>query len=179
MQLRIIDESSMDQATDRAIKAGLCACFPGNESVFSQTRAWHGSAPAFTVLLERDGRVITHVGVVQRTVSVGGMDVRVAGVQNVFVLPEYRGRGLGDRVLHAAMAEAMWRKLDLGLLFCLPALEKVYARCGWKTLPRRTVRATRAGGQRYVLDEKNIMMFYPLAMEQLPPGEIDLRGDDW
>jgi len=179
MQLRIIDEACMDRATDMAIRDGLCVCFPANRDVFAQTRAWHGSAPAFTVLLEDDRRIIAHVGVVQRTIRVGEADLAIAGVQNVFVLPGFRGRGLADRVLAVAMADAMWRRLDAGLLFCLPALEKVYARCGWKTLPRRTVHATRATGERYVLDDRNIMMFFPLLAREFPAGEIDLRGDDW
>lgn len=177
--MRIIDEKAMDVATDAAVKQGLCACFPGDVPVFSHTRAWHGSAPAYSVLIEDGQQVVAHVGVVDRVIEAGDERVRIAGVQNVFVRAEFRGRGLVDEVMRASMAEATNRGMDAGMLFCLPALEKVYARAGWRTLPPRTVWATRANGERYRLDEKNLLMFHPLAKEAFPAGTIDLNGDDW
>lgn len=176
---RIIDERQMDAASDAGIKQGLCACFPNDAAIFTRTRVWHGSAPAFSVLIEDAGWIIAHVGVVDRVIQAGAEELRIAGVQNVFVRPEFRGRGLVDEVMRSAMAEAMQRRMDAGLLFCLPALERVYARTSWQTLPPRTIWASRANGERYRLDEKNLLMFHSLAKEAFPAGTIDLNGDDW
>jgi predicted acetyltransferase len=177
--LRIVEESAMDAATDRAIKVGLCASFPNDAATFSQTRAWHGSAATYSVLIEESGAVVAHVGVVVRTITASGTPVAMAGPQNVYVIPTRRGRGLVNRVMAASMEEAKRRGLDVGLLFCLPSLENIYKRCGWRTLPATTVHATRTNGERYVLDEHNLLMFYPLKVQAFPPGEIDLNGDDW
>lgn len=179
MPWRIVDEREMDPATDAAVRRGLCACFPNDIAIFSQTRAWHGSASAFSVLMEAGGEVVAHAGAVDRIIRAGADRVRIAGVQNVFVLPRHRGRGLVDQAMRMSMEEAERRHMDAGLLFCIPALENLYARTGWHTLPPRPVWATRSSGERYRLDEKNILMFHPLRLRTFPDDEIDLNGDDW
>jgi GNAT superfamily N-acetyltransferase len=177
---RIVDETELDRATDAAIKAGLIECFPADAGVFAQTRAWHGSVPTYTALVEDGGRVVAHVGVVVRTLLVvGATPVTVAGVQNVFVVPSHRKTGLVDRVMTAAIGEARARLLDCGLLFCLPVLTRVYERTGWKVLSARPVWATGERQGRYLLDDKNVLMFLPIRRKGFPDGAIDLNGDDW
>jgi len=180
MDPRIVLEAEIDAALDQAIRDGLCRCFPDDCEVFSRTRAWHGSGPAWSVVVEGDdGRVIAHVGIVDRTITAGGQPVRVAGIQNVFVVPEGRGKGLCDLVMNAAMVEAGRRGFDVGLLYCVPNLEKVYARCGWRLLPRERIIRVDENGKEIALPEKNIAMFHPLKLAVFPTGEIHLRGNDW
>ena len=180
MTVRIISEPDMDADTDRAIREGLCVCFPEDAGVFCHTRAWHGSAPEWSVVMEDDaGCVVAHAGVVSRTIEVGGKPLKVAGIQNVFVIPEFRGRGFCDQVMSAAMRQAASGDYDCGLLFCVPALENVYARCGWKSLgDRETVRIDENGSE-VPVPGKNIAMFYPLKATGFPAGLIHLRGNDW
>ena len=142
-------------------------------------RAWHGCAPAWSVVLEdASGNLLAHVGIVDRTVSVGRQSYRIGGVQNVFVLPQFRGRGLVDQVMAASMDEARRREFDCGLLFCVPELEKVYGRCGWKKLPEVPVVRVEEGKE-LPLPGKNIAMSYPLVRGEFPGGTIHLRGNDW
>ena len=102
----------------------------------------------------------------------------VAGVQNVFAVPECRGRGLAELAMRAIMEEAGRRGRDQGLLFCLPKLERWYLRLGWFTLP--DVPVTRVeDGRECPLPGKNIAMSYPLGMAAFPPGPIHLQGNDW
>ena len=176
--LSVIDEAEMSPSLDAAIREGLCLCFPADAAVFGQTRAWHGSRPEFSVVLREAERVVAHVGVVDRTIRVGETSLRVAGVQNVFVLPEHRGRGLSGQVLQAAMAQAAARHFEGGLLFCVPRLEKVYAACGWHGLGVREVVRTE-DGRDISIPDKNIAMFYPLQISVFPAGLVHLRGNDW
>ena len=176
---RVITEADLDRSTDAAIKAGLIECFPADAETFAKTRAWHGSAPTYTAIVEDEGRVVAHVGVVVRTILVGAMPVTVAGVQNVFVVPSHRGTGLVDRVMTVAMDEARARRLECGLLFCLPVLTRVYERTGWKLLSARSVWATGEQQGRYLLDDKNVLMFLQITRKDFPNGPIDLNGDDW
>jgi GNAT superfamily N-acetyltransferase len=181
MTARIVNETEMPPALDARIREGLVACFPADAAVFCATRAWHGSAPAWSVVLEEpeSGTVTAHCGIVARTVSAGAASLHVAGIQNVFVLPSQRGRGLCDIVMRAAMDEAAARGYDCGLLFCVPELEKVYARCGWLLLPPEPVIRIDEVGNELPIPGKNIAMWHPLRAQSFPPGPIHLRGNDW
>ena len=204
MEPMIVDESSMPPELDAAIRAGLCACFPKDREHFAAGRDWHGSRPAFSAVVQEGvsvvasqtrqttasgqttapgadspAQVIAHAGVVDRVIEAGGVPLRVAGVQNVFVVPARRGTGLVHRVMKAAMAEAARRGLDCGLLFCSPALVKVYARTGWRPLPPAPITRVDAAGRELPLPAGNVAMFFPLARADFPPGDIHLRGNDW
>jgi GNAT superfamily N-acetyltransferase len=50
--------------------------------------------PAWNVIVEDAGMVVAHVGIIDRVIKAGNRQLRIAGIQNVFVLPEYRGQGL-------------------------------------------------------------------------------------
>lgn len=126
-----------------------------------------------------DNCIAAHAGIVDRTVKVEKTFIRVAGIQNVFVLPEYRGVGLCEKVMDAAMQEAEKRNFDAGLLYCVPQLEKVYAKCGWRLLPEREIIRIDENGKHIPLPPKNITMFFPLKMQEFPEGKINLQGNDW
>lgn len=176
----IIDEVNMTKELDESIKSSLCLCFPSDIDAFSNTRAWHGSSPLYSVAINDENNVVlAHIGVVDRTISVGDTSVRVAGVQNVLVIPSERGKGHVDKVIKMAMAEAGVRNFDAGLLFCVPELEKVYARAGFIKIP--DVEFTRIDENNNVLPipGKNIAMYYPLKIKSFPKGNIFLCGNDW
>jgi hypothetical protein len=86
--------------------------------------------------------------------------------------------GIADAVMAAALAEAGKRSLQAGLLFCKPALEKVYARMGWKAVDGAVYMEDADGGIT-TLPAENIAMSIPVAIEAFPAGDIDLRGRDW
>jgi predicted N-acetyltransferase YhbS len=168
----------MSPGLDAAIRRSLCICFPPDAAVFSQTRKWHGSGPAFSCLVETGGEIVAHVGVVDRTVRVGTEQIRAAGIQNVFVLPEYRGQHLSDAVMQTAAHETSARGFDIGLLFCIPELEKVYARVGWILVDNPVIRIDDDGVEK-PLPGKNVVMYLPLRRTSLPTGVIHLQGNDW
>jgi GNAT superfamily N-acetyltransferase len=176
---RIVPETAITPAQDAAIRAGLCTCFPPDREIFSRTRAWHGSHPAWTVLVEHGDSVIAHVGVVERQIFVGREQVRIAGVQNAFVLPEHRGRGLFRQTMAAVLEEAKRRGLEFGLLFCTSEIGEKYARQGWRLPNGRAVIRLDEVGLEQPLPAKNVTMFYPLAGRDLPPGDLHLQGNDW
>jgi GNAT superfamily N-acetyltransferase len=177
--IRVVPEEKMEAALDAEIRRCLCICFPPDVDVFSQTRKWHGCGPAWSVVLEEGPNVIAHLGAVERTVDADGELLRVAGLQNVFVLPEYRGKGYADKILEASMVEAARQGYDCGLLFCIPRIVDVYARCGWKTMPEVDVVRLDDDGQEKPLPGVNVGMYYPLKRQHLAPRRIHLRGNDW
>jgi GNAT superfamily N-acetyltransferase len=176
---RVIAEESVTADLDRRIRDILVACFPADAAHFSHSRCWH-SRPAWVVVaLVRDGTVAAHCASVERGVMVcGTRPVTVAGVQGFSVMPDWRGSGLSDRIMEHAIEETRRRGIEAGLLFCLPELEKVYARMGWRRIDAAVV--TRDGsGNPAPLPEKNITMAIPVAIPAFPPGDLDLMGPDW
>lgn len=177
-QFVVVDEKDMLPHIDKAIRKGLVIAFPDNIDVYSRERGWHGSYPEYSVHLAFGGEVIAYAGVVVRAVRVGDQPVRIAGVQNVFVSPEHRGTGISRALLAECMREGKTRRLDAGMLFCVPGLEKMYASYGWLTLENRHIVRVEDGEEK-LLPEKNIAMVYPLAMRSFPAGDIHLEGNDW
>jgi GNAT superfamily N-acetyltransferase len=178
--LTVIDERDISEELDIAIRDGLVECFPPDTEYFSRQSWWH-TRPAWRVLaVGDDGQVIGHVAVVVRTVSVGPgrVPVRSAGIQSFFVRPEYRGRGLSDKIMAQAMAEAEQRQLDAGLLFCVPEYEPVYERMGWTRIDANFLMRNDEG-KAVPIPGKNMAMVYPLNEKEFPIGEIDLEGPDW
>jgi predicted N-acetyltransferase YhbS len=176
--LQLIEESKMPPEKDGAIRQLLCDCFPEDAAIFSQTRYWHGSAPAFSWVQEDQGRITGHVGVVVRAITCGSQAVRVGGIQNLAVRPEQRGTGLSQALMTQSMIEAKSRGLDHGLLFCVPALRRFYESLGW-FIVETTVVILDGQGAKTSLDAKNICMALCLGSSPFPAGPIDLQGADW
>jgi hypothetical protein len=176
---RIVLETQITPAEDAAIRAALCICFPPDREIFSQTRSWHGTYPTWSVLVEHEGAVIAHTGIVEREILVGSEPIRAAGVQNVLVVPEHRKSNLFRQVMTVAMQEAGRRGQDLGILFCTSNLAMAYAGLGWKLLKGRGVIRIDEEGRPQPLPAKNVAMFYPLHRADIPAGDIHLQGNDW
>jgi predicted N-acetyltransferase YhbS len=176
--LEVIDEDRIEPEQDAAIRHLLCKCFAADEATFSARRAWNEVRPAFSVVARSGEEVVGQVGIIDRWVTCGGLPIRVAGIQSLAVAPNWRGSGLSQRLMIAAMDEALRRDIRFGLLFCLPQLENFYSGLGWQRIDR-AVTMHDAAGQTVPLTAKNIAMELALDGDRLPPGPIDLGGRDW
>lgn len=180
MEVIVINESDIGRDLDEQIRCVLCACFPENADVFSITRAWHGSTPKWTVLLQDEsGQIISHVGIVYRAICIGSKSVHVGGIQNVCVLPRFRGQGLCDRVMDQAANVMRQKTIDFGLLFCIRHLVKVYQRTGWKEIEPIEITCVDEHGNTLAISDNNIAMYLKLDDHELPKGAISLQGNDW
>jgi len=184
----VINEQDISPKMDRAIREILVVCFPADREYYQHQSWWH-CVPIYRVVGRDDkDSIVAHTAVVERVVIVGPnlSRVRVAGIQSFCILPGYRGTGLSNRMMSAAMEEANRRSFDAGLLFCLERLETLYSRMGWSKLNTAVYMANEgprsAGTQKEgktLIPAKNIAMFYPLRAKQFPSGHIDLVGTDW
>jgi len=160
MNITLVRERDVSRDLDKRIMESLCLCFPDDKETFSVTRAWHNTAPLWILYSDFNYSIISHIGVVDRNIRVGDQVVRIAGIQNVFVLAAEYG-------------------FDYGFLFCIPEIEKVYERCGWIKLPDTSILLTDESGKDGVLPGKNIAMYFPLKFSTFPAGDIHLQGNDW
>jgi predicted GNAT family N-acyltransferase len=178
MQTRIIKEIEISEKLNAAIRKTLAVCFPHHKDKFSKAHYSYDNKPVFSAVIEDGGSVIAYAGVIDRTIKINGREYRAAGVQNVCVLPKYRGQRLSDGVLKAAMQEAQARRFDFGLLFTQQNIKQVYARNGWIEIMYRKFTRTE-NGVNIEMPPESIKMYYPLAVKDFPTGDVDLQGNKW
>ena len=176
--IEIVEESNVTAALDAEFRRLLLQCFGADSVVFSQTRHWHGSVPAYSVIARQDGRLVAHTGIIVRDIRAGDHPVRIYGIQNMGVAPEARGTGVGLRVLEEAAREADRRGIPFGVLFCVPKLERYYRRDGWETRDV-AVRMDYDGQANIPIPGKNVCMIKCLTAEVFADGEMHLQGADW
>ena len=177
LDFSIINEADITDELDNAIRNILVECFPKDSEHFSYQRWWHSRYDWIAVATDPDGAIAACISIVERSIKAGGSDLQIAGVGNVCALPCRRKKGIIDRVMEIALEEARKHGLGSGLLFCLPELEKVYKRMGWKKIDAAVVLNDESGKQT-PMPEKNIAMGIPIT-EAFPEGDIDLVGRDW
>lgn len=127
-------------------------------------------------IVEDEGHVVSHVGVLEATVRAGERQVRVGGIGGVVSVPEAQGRGH----IHSAMrraAEFMQDELqvEFGMLFCLPHLAPFYARQGWQLLDE-TVEFDQPSGP--VISPFSVMVL-SWGGREWPAGKIEVGGLPW
>jgi GNAT superfamily N-acetyltransferase len=176
----VLNEDDISPDQERAIREMLVACFPADREYY-RSQSWWRCVPVYRVLGKNDkGSIAAHTAVVERTVIVGPdlFKVRVAGIQSFCVLHDYRRTGLSNKMMSIAMEESRKRNFDAGLLFCRKPLEKLYNVMGWSRLDTDVYMTDDKKGKT-LIPARNITMFYPLTVIQLPAGSIDLAGTDW
>lgn len=80
-----------------------------------------------------DGRIVSHVELLDMPVRYGDMIIHVAAISGVATLPAWRGRGLASALMEQAMAEMAARDMPLSLL--LTGSQAFYERLGWSDWP--------------------------------------------
>ena len=128
------------------------------------------------LLLEEDGRLVSHVGLLRHAVSAGRRSVDVAGVGGVVTVPEAQGRGYAQRGMRHA-AEFFCREwgVEFGLLFCRDALVPFYERLGWQTVEEPVV-IEQPDGE--VESAMNVLVL-PCDGRAWPAGKVRLESFPW
>jgi aminoglycoside 2'-N-acetyltransferase I len=128
------------------------------------------------VLVTKNGRSISHVGLPKHAVRVGGRLISVAGIGGVLTHPEYRDSGFARMAMEEALRQAV-RELDIqfGLLFSREAMLPWYETQGW-ALVKDTVWIEQRQG---VIPSPLPTMVRRPAVEKWPAGEVWLGSLPW
>jgi hypothetical protein len=127
-------------------------------------------------ILDVDGDPVSHVGLIDHTVSVAGQLIRVAGVGAVATAGDMHGRGYAQKTLrHAEAYMCEELKVEFGLLFCLDRLLPFYARRNWQLL-HEPVEIEQPSGR--MVSPLNVMVL-PCEERVWPPGTTDLQSLPW
>ncbi len=85
--------------------------------------------PGDRLVARRDGQLAGHLHIVKRVMHFGSLRVPIAEVRHLGVLPEFRGQGIGRRLLAAAEEKMVEDGAQLGLLRTLAP--RLTLRGGW------------------------------------------------
>jgi len=122
------------------------------------------------------GRLVSQLGVLNRTIYIGGQSLSIAGIGGVATHPEFQRRGFAANVLQAA-AEQMRRLggYDFAMLYCDPKLIPFYAKSGYRQALNRIYILQH--GQRVLFDDHQMVL--PLSGKPWPDGDVDVNGPPW
>jgi aminoglycoside 2'-N-acetyltransferase I len=132
-------------------------------------------------LIVRDGRVVAHASVVERTLELDGRPFRAGYVEAVAVAPALQGTGLGTAVMRRATARIRER-FELGALGT--GEQPFYERLGWERWAGRSFVREQDGTLRHSVDEDPWIM----VLRTGPTADAPLtgtltcgwrEGDDW
>jgi aminoglycoside 2'-N-acetyltransferase I len=110
------------------LRALFAAAWPDPDEGFDD-EDWRHATGGTHVVLELEGRIVSHASVVTRWIHVDGVPIRTGYVEAVATLPAFEGRGHGSRVM-TAIGAIIAEQFDLGVLGT--GRHAFYERLGWE-----------------------------------------------
>ena len=126
-----LDAVPTDRLTEedlRALRALFDAAWSGDEA-FDDDDWAHTMGGMHFVVRARDGDVLSHASVVERTLETAGLWLRTGYVEGVATLAKHRGAGLASRAMRA-VGSFIDGRYELGALGT--GLFAFYERLGWE-----------------------------------------------
>ena len=160
-QLPAADRQRLDDMLNRAF---------GDDEI---GRQYYWSDNDWNVWLRSGDEIVSHVGIVDRTITVGGRPLRVGGVGAVATASEWRRRGYARQLMEAAAAFLRDElHVPAGLLICGEETAPYYGRLGWQTVPGPLL-IDQPQGKVAMSAEIMVLLFDETPW---PAGTIDLCG---
>ncbi len=168
-----LHDDDVDATLDRQLRELLSTCFtkPGDE-IFAVHRYYRQMPQHRWLVRDSAGVPIAHVAVHDKAIGTEAGEMPIAGVAEVCVHPDYRGRGLVKRMLVAAHEWMAGREYAFSVLFGNP---RVYGSSGYRSVTNDLRLTDLATGAVAVAPRDNAMIL-PMKLSDWPDGEIDLHG---
>ncbi len=148
-----------------ALETFYSIAYPERAAALSRNRAWlYRSRAALRIdaplaAFSDSGRIAGHAGLLPVTVSWSDRRIQGAWFIDYFVLPEYRGSGLG-RILMQEVMQSAPLVLAVG---ATPMSTPVFERLGWRRIPETFFFGLPLRAGRF-LHAKNRLMYGPIAL---------------
>ena len=176
--LEVVDENEVDAELDEQIRDLLRLCFPDWTEIFRNRRVWHQTKPICSVLFRDGATLVGHAALVVRTVTTTwNFRYNVASIQGVCVLPDHRGKGLGQQLVRTVRNEAQRRGFPFAILYCKEPLVSYYLSQGWKLADESMVMWNKRDLP--ISMRSNCPMYYELSELPFPEGPLDVHSPSW
>ena len=124
-----LSDASVDAAMDAELRTLLSTCFRKPQDFVFQERRYFTQPPQHRWMIRnRDGELVAHTAVHDKTVEAGGKSFRIGGIAEVCVHPDFRGRGYVKIILAQIHDWLISEGYDFAVLF---GMVEVYASAGY------------------------------------------------
>jgi predicted acetyltransferase len=145
-------------------------------SLYSFLTGTRWADPDWAVMLWEDDDMVSNVHIIERTVLVGGLPIRVGGIGNVATKVEWRKRGYATQALQVSvdfLRDPL--KVDFGLMIATEKMIPSYEKRGWKVVAQ-SIQIEQPDGRRAFSIP---VMTLPVLKQDWPQGVIDICGLPW
>jgi len=170
-KVQYIKDINVDEQLNRKLIEALTTCFP-DQPVFKKQR-YYKELPQHRWFVEDAGKIIAHTAIHEKTISTEAGDIRIVGIAEVLVHPDYRRQGLAKMVLDAAHEWAISHGYEFALLFFGEA--NVYKSSGYRII-NNPIKYVDYKTNEQKIDTSPIIMIKALTEKEWPEGMIDLNG---
>ena len=143
---------------------------PAYERYFAPYRM---SRPPIRFMAWRDGRLAGHAFTFERPMSIDGVETPVMALAQVCVEPQFRGNGLGARLVRSAFQRLPGEEFRLSIF--QTTVPGFYEKLGARTVENRFINSRNPDDSDARPWKDGVIMIYPKGYAW-PDGSIDLNG---
>lgn len=170
-KVKYIKDVDVDDELNQKLIDALTTCFP-DQPVFKKQR-YYKELPQHRWFIEDGNKVIAHTALHEKIITTEIRDIRIVGIAEVLVHPDYRRQGLAKMVLDAAHRWGKKHGFEFSLLFF--GEENVYKSSGYKLI-NNPIKYVDYKTNEEKVDTSPIIMVKALTEKTWPNGLIDLNG---
>jgi len=170
--IRYFRDDEIDENLDLQLRALLLECFPHEAQYFNVKRYLHENPQNRWLAFDENGVLAAHVAAHEKIIGAGEADLKVLGIAEVAVSPQFRGRGLVKAILEQVHA---WGKEHDFAFSTLGGRSEIYSSSGYVNTTNPVTVVNVSTGQN-VTEKLTYFMVRPLNNQVWPEGEIDVRG---
>jgi len=168
-----VREPDVSEVLDRELRELISGAFSQPHNAFFKERRYAQEMPRHRFLFRAgDGRLIAHLAVHEKVISVGGASVAIGGVAEVCVHESARGRGYVRQLLEHAHRELL--ESDIGFAFLFGDGD-IYGSSGYRHVLAPIRRLNHLTNEHETSVRQDALV-KPLTEMPWPEGPIDLRG---
>lgn len=173
----LVPEFELENAQKVAIAQLLATCFPGAEY---NGRIYYKQLPHYRLLLKTNNTLIGQLALDYRVMNVNQTVVRVMGVIDLAVHPNYQGKGLGKRLMLALDNIAQKNKHNIDFLFLVTDKPLFYEQLGYTKTVQKVSWLKIDDGKNYGMGYEQVddcfLMVKKMGSLNWEDGELDMLG---
>jgi predicted N-acetyltransferase YhbS len=165
-------DEEVDDNLDRQIRDLLLECFPHNAHLLAVQRHFQQVPENRWVALDENGILAAQIAVFEKILGAGDEELKVLGIADVAVSPQFRGQGLVKIILSQVHEWGKENGFEFG---ALGGKSGIYSSSGYLNATNSLkIRDINTG--EYSIIPGDGFMYRPLGEKVWPDGIIDLRG---
>ncbi len=170
--IRYLRDEEVDDDLDRQLRALLLKCFPHNAHHL-ETKRWFRENPQNRwFAFDENGVLAAHIAAHEKIIGAGDKDLKVLGIAEVSVAPQFRGQRLVKIILEQVHQWGKEREFEFAVL---AGMHQVYSSSGYVNAENLISAIDVETGQN-ITEKRSHFMYRPLDNQVWPDSKIDVRG---